>query len=146
MIKEPIDHIGKCSHVNKVFAKGKAGYECPDCGYFVTLASWKNNKWAFEKVAEIRKGMEEEKLVDLKVMCGVIEPPPILTKEMDAPSIQMVELPKAIFDLRSGRVLSESIGEKDHVRYLEFIKLLKTHSVHSFVVYNTNFIFYLEKK
>ena len=143
MIKEPIEHIGKCSHVNKAFAKGKAGYECPDCGYFVTLASMKYNKEAFDEADEM-PGLSMESMIEKQAVSNINMSS--LIKEMDTPSIQMVELPKAIFDLRSGRVLSESIGEKDHVRYLEFIKLLKTHSVHSFVVYNTNFIFYLEKK
>jgi len=142
VIKEPIEHIGKCSHVNKVFAKGKAGYECPDCGYFVTLASMKYNKEAFDETAK----KETDKIPEGREMGEGAEILKTPVKDLPTPSIQMVELPKAIFDLRSGRVLSESIGEKDHARYLDFIKLLKTHSVHSFVVYNTNFIFYLEKK
>ena len=120
--KEPISHIGKCLHSNKKFVVGKAGYDCFDCGFFITIASIRYNK-----VEEVPHVAVEH-----------------ITTKLTVPKIdnfRMVELPKSIFGVES--LLKENLGERDKEKLISFNKLLIKYKIHSFQVSGSNYVFLL---
>ncbi len=124
--KEPTSHIGKCMHSNKTFVKGKAGYNCNDCGFFISIASIRHNP---------------VKKVEKKTVFH--EP-----KKLDTPQISeinFIEIPRGVFDLSGEGVLKENLGEKDKEKLITLKSLLGTYQIESVNVVNNNFLFFLKK-
>ena len=120
--KEPVSHIGKCYHSNKIFINGKAGWNCPDCGFFITIASVKHNPIPKEPHVAVEH----------------------VTKAKSIPkidNINILELPRGMFN-RSGKALLGSLGEEDKDK-LEVFKgyLNDGFKIEGFAVSDNKYVF-----
>lgn len=123
---EPESHRGQCMHSKKVFVPGKAGYNCRDCGFFVSIASvrWQNTEPVKEHVAVFH---------EVKVRP---------TPQID--NLKIIEVPRSAFHKVDGSILS-ILGENDKER-LEILKdYLSKYELKSFSVLVDKYVFLFVK-
>jgi len=121
-----------CEHSNRVFVKGKAGFNCNDCGFFIPISA-------------LKKEVKEEEVVHVAVAS---EPVKLKMPKMNG-GYNIMELPRACFDVGGeGFVKDEGfLGELDKKKMIIFNDMLKGgYKIAAFSQTSSNsYLFLLEK-